>query len=93
MSVLHTNVCPGSIKQSQKRKYFAAAAAGMIWLHSIRAMEHPELRIYGRQMWVQLERGFLYIEEGAESIKLTTGDDLDISNGNQFPVGLEPMAQ
>jgi hypothetical protein len=47
--------------QSQGRNDNAAAL--MPWLHSLRCYNFPEIRIYGREMWGELSRGF----EGAES--------------------------
>ena len=41
----------------QKEGNTAAAAAMMVWHNSLRAGSTPEIRVNGREMWAQLERG------------------------------------
>ena len=65
----------------------------MVWLHSMRAFTYPEIRLFAREMWQQLERGFPYASKALDSFESPTGDPLphDItSNLNFVPPGLEP---
>lgn len=62
----------------------------IIWVHSLRAVARPELRGLGRKMWGQLERGFKYVEEAADSYLLLTGITLDTLGAEEFPTGLTP---
>jgi len=86
------------IKQYQKMGQTSDATGTMIWLHSIRALNVPEIRILGREMWGQLERGFPYVEDALIYIQEITDDRLrmhsfpqDISTELTFiPRGLEP---
>lgn len=69
------------------------AAASMVWLHSVRALNMPELRSQGRTMWSQLTRGFPTSVESAQEICQLMGLGLPerISSEVTFiPVGLEP---
>lgn len=78
------------INQFKKRKEFADAAGAMIWLHTLRAIEHPELRVYGRQLWAQLHRGLEHVRSQAQIIESMTGKQVFIDDQDEFPTGLEP---
>jgi len=65
----------------------------MILLHSVRALNVPEIRGLGREMWKELERGFPYVEDTLEEIRGLTGNPLppNIDDELKFiPHGLEP---
>lgn len=46
------------IKDFQALGQLQSAAGTMVWLHSMRAIVTPELRLLGRKMWEELQRGF-----------------------------------
>lgn len=46
------------IRDFQKSGDLAAAGAMMIWVHSVRAVLSPPLRIHGKAIWAELMRGF-----------------------------------
>lgn len=48
----------GAIRDMQSQGMTPEAAAAMVWLHSLRALTTPELRFLGREMWLELQRGF-----------------------------------
>jgi hypothetical protein len=51
------------IKQLQKDGNLGAAAGAMIWLHSLRTIIYPEVRMFGKQLWRELYRGYDYIDD------------------------------
>lgn len=53
----------GMIRGLQKAGDMAAAGSMMIWAHSIRAAINPALRVFGRQLWAELDRGRVKIPE------------------------------
>lgn len=68
----------------------------MVWLHSVRALQYPEIRIFAREMWGELGRGF----NGAENFLLVSKELLPISVSkiseyefSFIPVGLEPFVK
>lgn len=86
------------IKSFQRDKNTAAAAALMVWLHSLRSSTIPEIRFLGREMWAQLERGRHLYAEGAALLR-EQGVDLPMRVGGTYlieemlyvPNGLEPQ--
>lgn len=81
-----------AINEYQRIQEPTHAAATMVWLHSIRAIQNPELRVIGRNMWGEIRRGFLNIDEQIEVLE-SLGYDLrsDITMHASFiPPGLEP---
>ena len=78
----------------QKEKMFADAAGGMVWLHTLRAFAYPELRLLGRMMWKELERGFSYALIMFDDIEELKGISLpqEARYSYEFiPPGLEPF--
>lgn len=68
------------------------AVGVMVWLHSIRALQSPDLRQLGRDMWGQLQRGMPYCEEAAEDFQFVPGGGpLNIDGFEEFPDGLSPQ--
>ena len=82
-----------AIKHFQKLKQPSDAFGVMVWLHSVRALNVPELRFLGRKMWKELERGFPYVEDALQAVQTISGNPMppNIENALRFiPVGLEP---
>lgn len=78
------------IRQYQGEGKQISAASAMVWLHTLRAANILELRVSGREMWRQLQRGFPHCEQAALSAMSVTGKLPDISGYYQFPIGLTP---
>jgi len=78
------------IKEMQDQRRFPEAAATMVWLHTLRAGQHLELRLLCRKMWKELERGMAQVDQGAMQYMKMTGNMLDISESDLFPDGMEP---
>ncbi|MGJ3230264.1 MAG: hypothetical protein ACFE0P_00530 [Oceanicaulis sp.] len=78
------------VEQLQRMGKQAAAPGLMIWVHSFRAMQTPEIRFLGREMWRHLARGHPFTERAAYDLADMTGIELRIDDFDQFPVGLEP---
>lgn len=79
------------IKLSQKNDELQDAAAGMIWLHTIRAITTPEIRIHGRKMWKSLQRGMSHVNEQAAILEEMFGKKIFLNfKERKYPIGLEP---
>jgi hypothetical protein len=74
----------------QKQNKLTEAAGMMVWVHTFRAAARLELRGLGREMWKELERGFLYIDESVSGFAVLTGNILNTEDANSFPIGLAP---
>jgi hypothetical protein len=77
-----------------QKKNHPSAGAAMVWLHTLRALQFPELRLLGRQMWGQLQRGFPHVFDAFRFFEGTVGQPLPLGalQASQFiPVGLEPF--
>jgi hypothetical protein len=82
------------IREWQKMNQPTKAAGGMVWLHSLRAYRYPEVRLLGRQMWGELQRGFPTVFEAFDFLEKATQKPLPLGclEASQFiPVGLEPF--
>lgn len=79
-----------TIIQLQKQGNPQAAAALMVWAHTMRVGANLELRQLGRDMWKELARGFPYVEDGAKDYQMLTGKVLNIEGTTNFPEGLTP---
>jgi hypothetical protein len=88
---LHLNY---AIKDFQKNGEYAYAVGAMVWWHTVRALQNPEIRGLGRSMWKELLRGQAVLEQNEQEYLRT---HLDIQKA-QFvecsfvPRGLEPKA-
>jgi len=78
------------IRRMQARNSQEVAAAIMVWLHTIRAANNPDLRMLGREMWRQLERGFPKVEQAAADLQVVGIRHLNIEGYSVFPLGLSP---
>ena len=82
------------IKQFQSLNQPSDALGAMIWLHSVRALNVPELRILGKSMWAELSRGFPYLEDAVQQMRDVIGTRVppNIDDEVSFvPNGLEPQ--
>lgn len=78
-----------TIKQYQKTKQYAAAGYFTVWLHTFRSISEPELRIYGKKLWQELNRGIMFIEANTNHMD-NYSSDLDNTTGyHQIPIGLK----
>ena len=81
----------GLVQSFQQREHPSTSGA-MVWLHSLRAFHFPEVRMLGRQMWAELERGFPHVVDAFRFIEETVKMPLPsgIVQASRFiPVGLE----
>lgn len=82
------------VRSFQKEKMFADAAGASVWLHTLRAFAYPELRLLGRKMWKELERGFPFVLIMLDDIEEMKGIRLpeEARYSYEFiPPGLEPF--
>jgi hypothetical protein len=77
------------IREVQKREP-AMAVGLMVWLHSVRASQTPEIRLRGREMWAELERGIPHSYSDAEGYELVGGVRLNIDGVDRIPENLAP---
>jgi hypothetical protein len=78
------------IQRLQSERLFSLASGVMVWLFTVRAAQAPELRMLGRQLWGELQRGFESVPEAAASVQELTGISLDTGGAGCFPDGLTP---
>jgi hypothetical protein len=77
------------IKASQRDKQYVVAASFMVWLHTFRSISQPEMRIYGKQLWKELNRGIMYINDNTHMLYTYTYlEAADIMDYHQIPLGL-----
>lgn len=82
------------IRQLQKQGSLPQAAGAMVWLHSVRAIITPELRLLGRQMWAELARGIDQVNVARLDLMLLTRAPIspDVSMAaNYIPTPLMPL--
>jgi hypothetical protein len=78
------------VKQLQQQKKYSDAGAVMVWLHTVRCAQHPQVRYLAKQMWGELERGFPLISLAAQEIERIEHRTLIIDRATEFPEGLNP---
>lgn len=66
-----------AVRKAQKVKAFAIAAGLMLWIHSLRAVMFPPLRIDGKSVWNEMERGGADYAEAMHKLQIS---GLDIPN-------------
>jgi len=69
------------------------AAGLMVWLHTLRATQTPEVRPKAREMWAQLQRGLPYVEEAAETLQIVTGHVVQTKGAERIPQNLRPTSE
>jgi hypothetical protein len=82
------------VRLFQKEGQLTDAAGAMVWLHTLRAFSYPELRILGRKMWGELQRGFEYADDGLDQIKALTGRAIPVEARMIYafvPPGMEAL--
>jgi len=80
-----------SIKENQKAGNRSAATGLMVWLHTVRACEVPEIKYYAREMWKKLMRTSEDVEEIVQGLFVSTGLDADYDL-RRVPTDFEPVA-
>lgn len=83
-----------TISELQRKGAQPLAAGVMVWLHSSRAMSlvaSPRLRNLGREMWDELERGFIHVPLATMTVMSMLRDTLevDVEDAMLRPEGLE----
>jgi hypothetical protein len=76
------------IRDVQKQEPVMAAGL-MVWLHSVRASQTPEVRSRGREMWAELERGMDYAYSAAVDLR-ALGLQLNTKGLDRMPQNLLP---
>ena len=76
--------------ECQKNGNFGAASRLMLWVHTLRSAESPELYFLGRHIWAQMSRGFPHAESAAFDFFQETGKPLILTRLGDFPEGLGP---
>jgi hypothetical protein len=76
------------VNSFQSQGDMATAAGGLVWVHTLRATQNPELRLSAREIWYHLRRGFPHARDFASDI----GDPL-FCIGKEFPDGFTPEIQ
>jgi hypothetical protein len=61
------------VHKYQNGSEYVDAAGAMVWIHTLRALDTPELHVLGRQMWQQLERGFPHAADAVAKVEALTG--------------------
>ena len=61
------------VRELQKTNKTAEAAGVMVWRHSMRSLAYPEVRLLGRQLWKELQRGIPRAPEALEGLEAVTG--------------------
>lgn len=81
------------IRDFQKMGQPTDAAFTMIWLHSTRSLCNLDIRVFGREMWAEISRGFPYAREQLVEIEKMSAKTREISDKDlEFvPIGLEPF--
>jgi hypothetical protein len=78
----------------QKQNHDMTAGA-MVWVHTLRAYHFPEVRLFGRHMWGELQRGFPHALAALSFMEKMTNESPPLGTplATQFiPIGLEPIS-
>ncbi|MFG6565911.1 hypothetical protein ACGYLI_16975 [Sulfitobacter sp. 1A13421] len=80
------------IREFQKMDQPIDAAFTMPWLHSTRALSNHDIRVFGREMWAEMSRGFPYARMKLNEIEEMSFKTREISDEDLtfIPIGLEP---
>lgn len=81
------------IREFQNMGQPTDAAFTMIWLHSTRSLSNLDIRVFGREMWAEISRGFPYAREKLVEIEKMSTKTHEISDEDLefIPIGLEPF--
>ena len=83
------------ISKHQRNNNQSMGGPHMVWGHSLRALAHLELVPLGKEMWQELVRGFLFLEDKIETVDFTYGistDETLIEEATFIPPALEPKS-
>lgn len=81
------------VRDFQKARQGADAAAVQLWSYSLRCLNVPGLEDLGRQMWAELARGHPHVEEALDEGEERNGRPFDRRVWDEWrrvPPGLEP---
>ncbi|WP_372603717.1 hypothetical protein [Actibacterium sp.] len=78
------------VRRFQKDKKMHDAAGMAVWMHTLRAAQHPALRDDARRMWAELARGMPKVSDWAQELFLETGEALEWRGHDMFPQGMAP---
>lgn len=73
------------IRESAKNKSFIIRTAYIVWLHTLRVVQKPELIMLGRELWRELGRGIEYLNGDPELVKQCTTENSDLSGYQHIP--------
>jgi hypothetical protein len=79
-----------ALKLSQMVEYLQGenrvqdAAAVMIWTHSVRGLVTPEMVPLVKKMWVELSKGFVYVNDGITQFEELKGESLSVTDSSHF---------
>jgi len=62
----------------------------LVWAHSLRAIQNPQIRALGREMWGELQRGQQHALKKSEDFELVIGRRPDLTGLDGVPEGLSP---
>lgn len=65
------------------------AAGYMLWLHTLRCISEPELRLHGKEMWREVSRGIPAVALRQEHLENSSGHKLDVSGYDKIPCYLK----
>src|SRR5262245_16215379 len=66
------------------------AAELMVWLHSVRTSQTPEVRLRGRELRTELARGIPHACEAAAGLQQHFGMHLNVDGFERMPQNLAP---
>lgn len=76
------------IKACQKVKQYNLASGFYVWLHTFRAFISPELKIYGKQLWRELQRGINQLNDDLETPTLINNSSANFHDYKEIPEGV-----
>ncbi len=80
-------------RQFRRQRKLADSAGAMVWSYSLRCLNVPEFRPFGRRMWGELLRGYPHVEEVLAEGEAQRGEPFSKrvwKEWRMIPVGLEP---
>ncbi len=71
--------------QKVQKQNPAMASGLMVWLHTLRASDVPEIRLAGRELWGQLHRGMPHVRQASLDTRDLFGVALDPEGCGRYP--------
>ena len=78
------------IEECQAENRNIDAVPLLVWAHSLRAIQNPQIRALGREMWGELQRGKKHALKKSEDFELIIGRRVDLTGLDDVPEGLSP---